>query len=763
VTRRQATFRGLAIFAAVWQGLWLVGDAAVRGMVVASPGEPAAVLLIAAMVAWLALWPCLVGPLKSDRRLRIVQISSMVFVVGAGLLLVARDSAAGADGWLVGASVVNLGAGLAGLYLTRTSGVIAVLAIVTAEIVLLAVVYAGGGIPWPLEVDLVYPFYAMALGLACVASRHALMKSASRQDAGELLLRRQQQVRASNESTDASVTRAETRLHETVLNTLTAIARGGLADDAPTRHRLAERARESADVLGAIARGSDVATTLNGDLRVDLTSVLIDVEESGMAVRLDGILDAGKLEDQVDDAIFVVVVSAVRESLFNVLRHAQATSVAVVGDVRRTPEGSWWRIRIHDNGQGFDTKAQGFGLRNVVVEAITECGGRVSIKSGHKSGLRVGWGTTVGIEVPLVENASVEGMSDTGPLAAITLPVVTSFSAFTAYTIGATWQYATNALPNAGAAAIFASMAALLVATALRHRGSLMPWWAVVAVLVGVPIMTHVEVLVASAANPTGDWTSEAGSALLFVIVASGPLWAAPAAAVSWFVAQEMQWIELTQPGMFVIIVAALLGWQLRRAQARARSLVIETERERAALAVSRSRLSQVRSRYYGVDTPGLIEMLEDIAAERVDPGDVEVREACAREERLIRSVLSLHPDEIVVHRDLVTLATVARGADVDLTIAVVDDLHAVMPLSTIDDAAALLAMARPGSKARASITRDRRSCTFRLVVEVDEVQAQVLPPAAEILDAKAGIVAIEEVCAPAFVDGPDAQRSAHV
>jgi anti-sigma regulatory factor (Ser/Thr protein kinase) len=702
VTRRQATFRGLAIFAAVWQGLWLVGDAAVRGMVVASPGEPAAVLLIAAMVAWLALWPCLVGPLKSDRRLRIVQISSMVFVVGAGLLLVARDSAAGADGWLVGASVVNLGAGLAGLYLTRTSGVIAVLAIVTAEIVLLAVVYAGGGIPWPLEVDLVYPFYAMALGLACVASRHALMKSASRQDAGELLLRRQQQVRASNESTDASVTRAETRLHETVLNTLTAIARGGLADDAPTRHRLAERARESADVLGAIARGSDVATTLNGDLRVDLTSVLIDVEESGMAVRLDGILDAGKLEDQVDDAIFVVVVSAVRESLFNVLRHAQATSVAVVGDVRRTPEGSWWRIRIHDNGQGFDTKAQGFGLRNVVVEAITECG-------------------------------------------------------------GATWQYATNALPTAGAAAIFASMAALLVATALRHRGSLMPWWAVVAVLVGVPIMTHVEVLVASAANPTGDWTSEAGSALLFVIVASGPLWAVPAAAVSWFVAQEMQWIELTQPGMFVIIVAALLGWQLRRAQARARSLVIETERERAALAVSRSRLSQVRSRYYGVDTPGLIEMLEDIAAERVDPGDVEVREACAREERLIRSVLSLHPDEIVVHRDLVTLATVARGADVDLTIAVVDDLHAVMPLSTIDDAAALLAMARPGSKARASITRDRRSCTFRLVVEVDEVQAQVLPPAAEILDAKAGIVAIEEVCAPAFVDGPDAQRSAHV
>ncbi|MGA1146781.1 MAG: hypothetical protein ACO3YU_07260, partial [Candidatus Nanopelagicales bacterium] len=60
MTRRQATFRGLAIFAAVWQALWLIGDATLRRIVVASPGDPAVLLLLAAMLAWLVLWPRLI-------------------------------------------------------------------------------------------------------------------------------------------------------------------------------------------------------------------------------------------------------------------------------------------------------------------------------------------------------------------------------------------------------------------------------------------------------------------------------------------------------------------------------------------------------------------------------------------------------------------------------------------------------------------------------------------------------------------------------
>lgn len=771
MTRRQATFRGLAIFAAVWQALWLIGDATLRRIVVASPGDPAVLLLLAAMLAWLVLWPSLIGPLRSDRRLRVAQVSSMVLVVAAGLTLLSQNSAVGADGWLVGASVLNLGAGLAGLYLTRKLGIIAVLAIVTAEVLILTVEYARGGIAWPLEVDLVYPFYALALGLASVASRHALMQSASRQDGAELLLRRQQQAREANESADASLTSAETRLHETVLNTLTAIVRGGLAEDEHTRHRLSERARESADVLGAIARGSDIATRWNGDLRIDLAAVLVDLEDSDIAVTFDGVLDTVTLEGQIEFSTFAVVGSAVRESLLNVLRHSRASCAAVVGDVRRSQDGIWWRIRIRDDGHGFDTSKRGFGLRSVVEQAIIECGGRVSIRSGHKAGSgssvrssrHVRWGTTITIEIPLVEAPPGVPTRDTGPLAAITLPVVTAFSAFTAFTIAATWQYATFPLPNAAAALVFAVMVALLIATALRYRGARMPWWAVVVVLVGVPVMTHVESLVQAAANPTGDWTSEAGSALLFVVVATGPLWAAPAAALSWFVAQEAAWIELTQPGMFVLVVAALLGWHLRRSQARAWVTDIEVGHERSALAASQSKLAQVRSRYQGVDTSGLIELLEDIAAERIDPRDAGVRAACAREERLIRSVLRLRPDEIAVHRDLVALATVARDVDVDLSISIVEDLQADAALSLQDQALSLLASARPGSQARASITRDRHACTFRLVVQIDAAQAQDLPSAAEILDATSGIVAIEETCARTSVDAADAPRSAHV
>ena len=757
MTRRDATFRGLAVFAAVWQGLWLIGDATLRRIVVANPLDPAVVVLALSMVAWLMLWPSLFGPTRNVRRLRVFQVMAMAFVVISGLMLLAEMSAVGADGWFVGASVVNLGAGLAGLYLSRRTGVIVVLSIVAIEVLVVLFVHVGGGDEWPLEVDFIYPFYALALGLASVAARQALNVSAEVQDNVQRQLLRQQVVQESNELTNASVTSAETRLHETVLNTLTAIMRGGLADDSATRSRLRERARESADVLRSIAQGSAVAAQWSGDLRVDLAGAVVDLEASGVTVRLEGVLDEDMLEGLVDSATFVAVGTAVREALINALKHSGGTTVQVVGDITRAADGIWWQVRVSDDGRGLGKSVPGFGLRSVITDGIEGVGGRVRLKSGK--------GTSVTVKIPVSAVPATASGAFSGVLRAIALPVLTAFTAFTLYTIGATWQYVNSAVMNASTTVVFLGLVAVVVLAVFRDGRGLMPWWGSVAVLLGVPAMTYLERFVAAAPNPSGDWTSEAGSALLFVVVATGPLWVAPAAAVSWFFAQELAWIELTQPGMFVIIVAALLGWQLRRGQARALVMDTEASEQRAALAASQVRLAHARSRYQDVDASGLIALLDAVAEGAADPRDDHVRDMCLREERMIRAVMRLQPEEIRVHRDLVTLAVDARDRGVDLGISVVDGIPANAPLATLAVARTLIGRARPESQARASVSRTEHGCLFRLVVNIDPSDLSQLPSPAEVLDDEQGVVSLEETCLPdsTSLTGLDTQRSSHV
>lgn len=740
MSKTQAITRGLAVFAAAWQALWLIGDATVRRIVAENPTEPAVLLLGASMIAWMVLWPSLFGRWRSRRRVRVAQVTSMALVVVAGLLLLADTSAVGSDGWFVGASVLNLGVGLAGLYLDRRSGLVVVLAVVTVEVIVIVAVHALHSDEWPLAVDLVYPFYALALGLACVAARHALLMAARGQDESQELLMRQQRIRAANEVTDAAVTEAETRLHETVLNTLTAIVRGGFSDDAATTMRLRERAAESAEVLRSIADGTDVAALWQGDLRIDLAGAIVDLEAGGVAVQLSGALDREAIASHIDTGLYAALGSAVREALINVARHARASRVEVLGELRAVRGRTWWRIRVLDDGRGFDAHDRGYGLQSVVQDAIHSHGGRVAIVSSE--------GTEVTIEVP-VPDASAGGVGvEGGYLRAIALPVVTAFTAFTLYSIAATWQYATAPWATAVTAAVFLLVVAVVVIAVRTTTATVMPAWVVAIVLVGVPVMTQLERLTEAAANPTGDWTSEAGAALLFVVVATGPWWAFPAAFASWFVAQELEWIELTQPGMFVVVVAALLGLQLRRAEARTRAVDRELIEERGALAASQHRLASTRSRYQDVDTSGLIELLEGLANGDLDPREDGVKGVCVREERMLRSVIKLHPETIGVHRDLVALAAIARDAGVDLTISCVDDIVRDARLTTGDQAQTLLRSGREGSQARASITRDSAGCVFRLVVTLREDALADVPPGVEVLDADSGLVSLEERCA---------------
>ncbi len=158
-----ATVRGLVVFGAVWQALWFAGDPALRGTVTAGVRDLASLLIAASIIAWLATWVALFGPRRSLVVAQRIQISAMAALAASGLILTA-NSVTGADGWLVGASIVNLASGLAGLILARRVAVIVIATMVTVDAVLVSVVVVAGQADQAWSLAMVYPLYALTLG-----------------------------------------------------------------------------------------------------------------------------------------------------------------------------------------------------------------------------------------------------------------------------------------------------------------------------------------------------------------------------------------------------------------------------------------------------------------------------------------------------------------------------------------------------------------------------------------------------------------------
>jgi signal transduction histidine kinase len=81
------------------------------------------------------------------------------------------------------------------------------------------------------------------------------------------------------------------------------------------------------------------------------------------------------------------LVGALRESLTNVVKHAQASSAVV--SLARSDDGV--RLTVRDHGQGFDLDAptRGFGTKNSIVGRIEEIGGTATITSAPDRGTKV--------------------------------------------------------------------------------------------------------------------------------------------------------------------------------------------------------------------------------------------------------------------------------------------------------------------------------------------------------------------------------------
>ncbi|MBG0830137.1 hypothetical protein HS041_20435 [Planomonospora sp. ID67723] len=168
------------------------------------------------------------------------------------------------------------------------------------------------------------------------------------------------------------------QLHDTVLATLTAIARGGL--DHHTEEVRRRCAADAAYVRALI--GQDAAGPATG-LGNALTRVVARAAGLGLCVRYA----AEALPEDLPAGVAAAMAEAGAEALNNVVRHsgereAWLTAVEVDGVVT---------VRVVDRGQGFDPGGvePGYGLRSSVIGRMREIGGSAEIITAPGEGVCV--------------------------------------------------------------------------------------------------------------------------------------------------------------------------------------------------------------------------------------------------------------------------------------------------------------------------------------------------------------------------------------
>jgi signal transduction histidine kinase len=176
-------------------------------------------------------------------------------------------------------------------------------------------------------------------------------------------------------------------LHDTVLNTLTAIARSGPAAGvaARCRHDLALLRRAQRESAGSGAAGSGAAGSGAAGLAGRLRAVAAEMRARELAVHLEWSGDAGR---GIPEPVAGAMADATREALANVAAHA-GTGEAWV---RVAGAAGGCQVTIHDAGRGFEPgriDPARLGVRLSNGERVADCGGAVTVRSAPGAGTEV--------------------------------------------------------------------------------------------------------------------------------------------------------------------------------------------------------------------------------------------------------------------------------------------------------------------------------------------------------------------------------------
>ncbi len=185
----------------------------------------------------------------------------------------------------------------------------------------------------------------------------------------------------------------ERLLHDTILNTLTALARGDGGDAAEAVNRCRQDVALIESALGEPGDPAAGARRPPGDLAGAMRAVADGMRARGLTVHVE--MDDGS-GTAVPDRVVAAFSNAAREALCNVAAHAgtgeawlTVTATAPTGD----PEVPCrLRVTVRDRGIGFDrarVDRTRLGLRRSVAERAADCGGQASIWSEPGQGTAV--------------------------------------------------------------------------------------------------------------------------------------------------------------------------------------------------------------------------------------------------------------------------------------------------------------------------------------------------------------------------------------
>jgi len=200
----------------------------------------------------------------------------------------------------------------------------------------------------------------------------------------------------------------ERLVHDTVLNTLTSVARAG--GDAVAE--VVARCRQDVALMEAALSADDTAPVpaepgrhLGGDLSGEVRAVVAVMRDRGLTVHLE---DGDTASAVVPAPVVRAIANAVREALSNVAAHAGTGEAWVTVRSAALPGDAGLLVVIRDRGAGFDparVDQARLGLRRSITERTAECGGQATIRSA------LGQGTEVSLSWPV---SGPSGQSDAG-------------------------------------------------------------------------------------------------------------------------------------------------------------------------------------------------------------------------------------------------------------------------------------------------------------------------------------------------------------
>ncbi|HUN37849.1 MAG TPA: ATP-binding protein [Trebonia sp.] len=180
----------------------------------------------------------------------------------------------------------------------------------------------------------------------------------------------------------------ERLLHDTVLNTLTALGRASDGDD--PAEAVSRCQRDVALMQAALADPGDDTGPASPGLLAGLRTVAADMRARGLDVHVE--TGAGEVPG-IPPRVALAMTNAVREALSNVAAHAGTREawVLVSPGVTRGLE-----VIVRDRGIGFDLDSvdrSRLGLRRSIEERAADCGGQASIWSqpGQGTMVRLSW------------------------------------------------------------------------------------------------------------------------------------------------------------------------------------------------------------------------------------------------------------------------------------------------------------------------------------------------------------------------------------